>query len=115
MNHGLNFFLPPGNVKRHKVFTEFEVLFAQLLHHEPHSYDQLSALRTKLNDVAYSSCNTPVDVGDCLMKKECLKALKSFRSNSDILITKPDKGSGVFVMDTSDYILKIEKILFDTT
>ena len=50
------------------------------------------------------------------MKKECrLQALKSLRSNNDILITKPDKGSGVVAMDKSDYILKMEKILHDTT
>ena len=76
---------------------------------------KLSALRAKLNDLAQSSCNTPVDVGDCLMKKECLQALESLRSNSDILITKPDKGCGVVVMDKSDHILKMEKILHDTS
>ena len=36
-------------------------------------------------------------------------------SNNDILITKPDKGSGVVLMDKSDYILEMEKILQDTT
>ena len=49
------------------------------------------------------------------MKKECLQALKSFCSNNDILITKPDKRSGVVVVDKSDYIFKMEKILHDTT
>ena len=49
------------------------------------------------------------------MKKKCLQALESLRSNSDILITKLDKGYDVVVMDKSDYILKMEKILYDTT
>ena len=49
------------------------------------------------------------------MKKECLQVLESLHSNSDMLITKPDKGFGVVVMDKSDYILKVEKILYDTT
>ena len=35
------------------------------------------------------------------------------RSNNDILITKPGKGSGVVVMDKTDYILKMKKILHD--
>ena len=39
----------------------------------------------------------------------------SLFARSDISITKPDKGSGVVVMDKSDYILKIKKILYDTT
>ena len=36
-------------------------------------------------------------------------------SSNNILVTKPDKGSGIVVMDKSDYILKMEKILHDTT
>ena len=36
-------------------------------------------------------------------------------SNRNILITKPDKDSGVVVMDKKDYILEMEKILYDTT
>ena len=39
------------------------------------------------------------------MKKECLQALKSLCSNSDILIAKPDKDSGAVIIDKSDYIL----------
>ena len=74
----------------------------------------MSAVRAKLNDVADLHCDTAVHVCDCLMKKECLLALKSLRSNSDILITKPGKGSGVVVMDPSQNILKMEKILYDT-
>ena len=49
------------------------------------------------------------------MKKECFQALKSLRSNSNIFITKLDKVSGFVVMDTSDCILKLVKILYDTT
>ena len=79
--------LPPGNVKRHEVFAEFKVLFPQLLHHEPDSNEQLSALRGKVNDVIHSCCDIPEDVGYCLTKKECIEALKSLRSNCDILIT----------------------------
>ena len=71
-------------MKRHEVFAKFGVIFAQLLHHKPHSNEQLSTLRAKLNKVAHSYCNTPVHVGDCLMKNECLQALKCLNSNSDI-------------------------------
>ena len=102
-------------MKRHEVFAEFEVFFTQLLHHKSHSNEQFSGVQAKLNDVAHSYCNTLVDVGDCLMKNECLQALKSFRSNSDVLITKLDKESGVVVLDKSDYILKMEKILYNPT
>ena len=47
------------------------------------------------------------------MKKECFQAIKALRSNDDILITKPDKGSGVVIMSKTDYIFKMESILHD--
>ena len=36
------------------------------------------------------------------------------KKNSDILITKPDKGTGVVIMNKSDYIEKVSNILSDT-
>ena len=47
------------------------------------------------------------------MHRECFQAIKSLRTNSDIIITKPDKGSGVVTLDKSDYVLKMGKILDD--
>ena len=47
------------------------------------------------------------------MHRECFQAMKSLRTNSDIIITKPDKGSGVVILDKSDYVLKMDKILDD--
>ena len=35
--------------------------------------------------------------------------------NSDILITRPDKGAGVVILNRSDYITKMATILDDTT
>jgi len=49
------------------------------------------------------------------MHKECLKTIKALRSNNNILITKPDKGSGVVILNKNDYITKIESILHDET
>ena len=97
------------------MFAEFEVLFAQLLHHTPQSIEHLSALKAKLNDLAHSYSGAPIDSGDYLMNRECLSAIKSLRTNDDILITKPDKGSGVVVLQKANYIRKMELILQDNT
>ena len=45
------------------------------------------------------------------MNKESLQAIKSLRSNQDILITKLDKGSGVVIINKKDYVSKMESIL----
>lgn len=39
------------------------------------------------------------------------QTIKSLKSRSDIHITKPDKGSGVVILNSQDYIGKMEVIL----
>ena len=96
--------LPPTNIKREEVFAEFEILFAQLLHHirVPKSIDELSLLVAKLNKLAHSFCGSPIYVTKFSFGSDCLQAIKSLRSNKHILITKPDKGSGVVILNRSE-------------
>ena len=47
------------------------------------------------------------------MHKECFRAINSLGKNDDIIITKPDKGSGVVLLTKSDYVDKLNKILDD--
>ena len=49
------------------------------------------------------------------MHKEHFQAIKSLRCNGKILITKPDKGSGVVILNKNDYIKKMGCILDDKT
>ena len=49
------------------------------------------------------------------MHRESLSAIKSLRSYSNILITKPDKGSGLVILNKTDYIKKMNSILGDET
>ena len=112
LSHGLNFCLPPTNSKREDIFAEIE---AQLQHHPPQLPEKHSALKAKLSDLAHAYCGTPVDAGDFLMHRKCLRAIKSQRSNNNILITKPDKGSGVVILNKTDYIKNMNSILEDET
>ena len=111
LSHGLDFCLPPTNVKREKIFAEFEVLMGQLFHHSSKSKECLSALKAKLNRLAHVFCGTQIDLIDFTMHRECFDAIKSLRSNDKIIITKPDKGSGVVILNKSDYISKMNSIL----
>ena len=115
MSHGLSFCLPPTSVKREEILADFEVLYAQLVHHKPRSEEQLAALKARLSDLAHANCGSPIDLGDFLMTKECFQAIKSLRTNEEILITKPDKGAGVVILNKNDYNDKMKTILNDTT
>ena len=50
-----------------------------------------------------------------LMTKECFQVIKSLRANEDILITKPDKGAGVVILNKDDYNSKMKTILNDNS
>ena len=94
---------------------QLEVLYAQLVHHKPRSEEQLAVLKARLSDLAHAFCGSPIDLGDFLMTKECFQATKSLRTNEEILITKPDKGAGVVILNKNDYNDKMKTILNDTT
>ena len=111
--HGLNFGLPPKSVCKEKTFAEFESLWAQLKHHTAASKKQRDSLKARLADLAYIYCDSKIDANDFVMKKECFFAINKLRRNDDIIITKPDKGSGVVILNKSDYIKKMDNILLD--
>ena len=47
------------------------------------------------------------------MHKECFRAINRLRKNDDIIVTTPEKGSGVVLLNKSDYVDKMNKILDD--
>ena len=49
------------------------------------------------------------------MHKEHFQPIKSLRSNEQIPITKPDKGSGVVILSKNDYIQMMSNYLDDVT
>ncbi len=95
------------------MFSEFEVLAKQLTHHTPKSKVALQRCNAKLTDLAHSFSGTPVDLGDFRMHKECFSAIRSLQENSEIVVTKPDKGSGLVILDRVDYVAKMLTILDD--
>ena len=101
----------PFSVNRVEVLDQFEVLYAQLVHHKPQSEEQIAAIRTRLSDLDQAYCGSPIDIGNFLMTKECFHAVRSLQSNNDILIIKPDKGSDVVILNKHDYVLKMDTLL----
>ena len=49
------------------------------------------------------------------LSKEEVKALNNLVENKDIVIQKTDKGNNVIILNRSDYISKLSKILEDTS
>ena len=68
-----------------------------------------------MSDLAHAYSSNPIDIGDFLILKECIQATKSLRCNENIHVSKPDKGSGVVIMNKSDCISKIHFVLQDNS
>ena len=115
LSHGLNFGLPPKSVRKEQTFAEFESLWAQLKHHSAASKEQRDSLKARLADLPCIHCDSKIDAHDFVMKKECFSAINKLRRSDDIIITKPDKVSGVVILNKNDYIKKMDTILLDET
>ena len=111
LSHRLSFCLLLTSVKHEEVLADFEVLYAQLVHHKPRSEEQLAGLKDRLSDLAHSYCKSPIDLGDFLMTKKCFQAIKSLQMNAEILITKLALSSST----KNNYNNKMKTILNDTT
>ena len=108
---GLKFSIPKKQISREVVFSNFESLSAQLNHHKPVSTEAHNSLDAKLWDFAHSYSGTQIDLGDFRMIKGCIKELKQLKNNKNIIITNADIGSGVVILNSSDYVSKMENIL----
>ena len=111
LSHGLNFGLPSRYLCKEEIFAEFESLWAQLLHHSASSVEQRTALKARLANLAHLYSDSTIDSRDFTMHKECFRAINRLQRNDDIIVTKPDKGSGVVLLNKSDYVDKMNKIL----
>ena len=107
---GLNFGIPPRVVKE-EVQAEFELCWQQLGGAAGRSRDSVDECAATLSGLALKFANTSVDKANFPLDKDHLKAMKDLRKREDIIITRPDKGNGVVVMDVEDYKAKMLQIL----
>ena len=68
-----------------------------------------------LLDSAYTSFKQVSKISEKNLSKEEVKALKNLVKNKDIVIQKGDKSNKIVILNRSDYILKLSKILEDTS
>ena len=71
LSHGLNLGLPPRYFCKDEIFTEFESLWAQLLHHSATFVEQRTALKARLADLAHlhvATRSTPVTFVEAILK-----------------------------------------------
>ena len=113
--HGLDHCILSSIIKREEIFSEFEVLFTQLRRLQPVSTDSVSDVKARLNDLAHAYAGTPVSSWESSWRGVHYRTLKALCNNDSIVITRPDKGSGVVILDHQSYVDKMMVILSDTS
>ena len=111
---GLKFGIPPHRSNFINVQTQFECLFEQMKSLSSTSPDAVTWLKSRLVDLAYQYQHTPISQS-CLLSKEHIHQLKELQRNPELIILPPDKGSGVVLLNRTDYGGKLHSIVSDAS
>ena len=114
LSFGLKYNIQPRKIDRMKTAAEFEHLFDQLTGLHPTSPENDNWFKAKLIDISNRLCSTPI-YSKCALTNDHIKALCELKKNDNIVILKPDKGTGTVILNKTDYISKLNVILSDTT
>ena len=108
---GLYFSIQPHKIRKFKIFTTFEKIHRSFLNNlkSEKTKSQIKAhLWYLANSYFYNYKPSPR-----ILRQH--RVLRNLRKNKDIVITKPDKGNGVVILDRKLYNNAIEEIISDTS
>ena len=99
LKYGLSYAIPSRSINKTDIFTTFQklnwYLYTELKNTE--DTETLGAQLSQLTNLYYSKYKPSTQK----LKKHGI--LKKLRENKDIVITHPDKGNGVVIMNQKDY------------
>ena len=106
----LDFSIQPDKIRKSEIFATFEKVHGSFLNNlkSEETKSQIKAHLSYLaNSYFYNYKPSPH-----ILRRHCV--LPNLRKNRDIVITKPDKGNGVVILDQKLYNKAIEEIISDT-
>ena len=104
LSRGLNFCVSPTPrcINSAEVFAEIEMLYVQLKKNSLAAAANVVYLKVRLADLAQTFSNTTVDSQSFLWQKMHLESAKQLKMNNDIVLTRPNKGAGVVILNRAD-------------
>ena len=98
-----------------KYFYRFEYVYYNLSYSYNNECTNLSELKSKLRSISmkYFYNFKSYKIFSCIFNKSDILELKTFGNNKDIIVTRPDKGRGVVIVDRCVYINKMLGIISD--
>ncbi|XP_046860954.1 uncharacterized protein LOC124454192 [Xenia sp. Carnegie-2017] len=116
LSKGLNFSIPPKKLNICTFLTPFEKLYNRLKRESVNESSGFfpDSIKCKLKDIAHSGFRS-YSPPPFLYSQEDLNILNNLKNDRTILITKPDKGNGIVILNKDDYTKKMDTLLSDTT
>ncbi|CAH8502173.1 unnamed protein product [Dicrocoelium dendriticum] len=109
---GPKFCIPCKKIDQAALEVQFESLIAQTKDLLPTSSSDVENLKSSLVHSCHEYVKTKPS-SNSIITREQIQSLKELRLNNELIISKPDKGSGIVLMDRVDYIHKMQHILSD--
>ena len=112
---GLEFKLPVWKLNYYKYFLCYERLITSISSLPLPPRFRFCDVKQRLRTIAYNYYHSfkPSKVFSSVFSKGDLAILKEFAADSSIVVTRPDKGRGVVILDKDDYMKKVKDILSD--
>ena len=120
LSRGLDFSLPLKKLNYVNHFCSFESLYDKMSNINIYNSNQdpnpSNIVCSTIKAVAFESYYNydPRKLNSALSKDD-FNVLTNLATNQDIVITKPDKGNGVVILDKNDYLAKMQTTLSDRT
>ena len=111
LQNGLQYAIPPVRLNKTDIFATFELIGRCLLKNLKDSKDS-GKVKAELSHLANSYFYNYEPTKATVRKHKLLNRLKK---NKDIVITYPDKGNGVVILDRKKYDDSIDGLISDTT
>ena len=109
--NGLNYGISPPFVSKSDIFTTFEMI-NRFATSELKNDDLKADLKTEISYLAHQYHSSYKPTSSSLKKHRILKKL---RNNKNIIITRPDKGNGVVILERDKYTTSLFSLLSDET
>jgi hypothetical protein len=114
LQNGLKFVIPPKKVDEIGLYSNIELLLDGL-HREKEFTEKIPEVGTLCSrEVINALGNFNINKPSHNMLSLEQKALISLSKNKELVISKPDKGNGVVIMNRDDYVNKMLEVLNDT-
>ena len=109
LKNGLEFSIPPRFLKKIDVCCQFDMVL-KFMTQELDDNQTSNRLKNELSQMANSYVYKYTPSFNSLKKRKIIQKLKC---NKDIVVTHPDKGNGVVILNRDEYIKSMTELISD--